>query len=156
MAVAVYPAPGYDSFISLEDADKYLTDLGFAKNVWDNKTVSEREAALRRATQFIYARRLLPAALWDTSVTPSMPRVHPNVAAATAEAARRHVEGTLYRDLDAAPVLEKTVGPLTLRYAQPAAVADEAAHYPIIGDLLYGLCERSGGSGMGSVMFERV
>jgi len=155
MAVAVYPAPGYDSFISLEDANTYLTALGFAKNVWDNKTTTEREAALRRGTQFIFARRLLPAALWDTSVTPAIARVHPNVAAATAEAARRHVEGTLYRDLDSAPVLEKTVGPLTLRYAQPAAI-DEAAHYPIIGDLLYGLIERSGGAGMGSVLFERV
>jgi hypothetical protein len=155
MAVAVYPAPGYDSFISLEDANTYLTALGFAKNVWDNKSVEEREAALRRGTQFIYARRLLPSALWDTSVTPAVARVHPNVAAATAEAARRHVEGTLYRDLDAAPVLEKTVGPLTLRYAQPSAMKP-AEYYPVIGDLLYGLIESNSGSGLGSVMFERV
>jgi len=153
MAVAVYPAPGYDSFISLEDANKYLTDLGFAKNVWDNKSTTEREAALRRATQFIYARRLLTAALWDITVTPPVARVHPNVAAATAEAARRHVEGTLYRDLDAAPILEKTVGPLTLRYAQPTAIKP-AEYYPVIGDLLYGLIELTGG--VGSVTFERV
>jgi hypothetical protein len=154
MALAVYPAPGYDSFISLEDANAYLTALGYAKNVWDNKTIEEREAALRRGTQFIYARRLLPEALWDTTTIPATARVHPNVAAATAEAARRHVEGTLYRDLDATPILEKTVGPLTLRYGPPGAT-DEAAHYPVIGDLLYGLCERYS-AGMGSVMFERV
>jgi hypothetical protein len=153
MAVAVYPAPGYDSFISLADANKYLTDLGFAKNVWDNKSTTEKEAALRRGTQFIYARRLLPEALWDTTVTPAVARVHPNVAAATAEAARRHVEGSLYRDLDSAPVLEKTVGPLTLRYAAPAAVKP-SDHYPIIGDLLYGLIELSGG--YGPVTFERI
>jgi hypothetical protein len=153
MAVAVYPAPGYDSFISLEDANKYLTDLGFAKNVWDNKTVTEREAALRRGTQFIYARRLLPQALWDTTTVPATPRVHPNVAAATAEAARRHVEGSLYRDLDAAPIVEKTVGPLTLRYGLPGDVKP-SDHYPIIGDLLYGLTETSGG--LGPVLFERV
>lgn len=154
MAVAVYPAPGYDSFISLEDANTYLTSLGYAKNVWDNKSTTEREAALRRGTQFIYARRLLPEALWDTTTNPATPRVHPNVAAATAEAARRHVEGSLYRDLDPAPVLEKTVGPLTLRYGQPGAVG-EAARYPVITDLLYGLTYINS-AGFGSVTFERV
>jgi hypothetical protein len=154
MPVAVYPAPGYDSFISLEDANAYLTALGYAKNVWDNKSTSEREAALRRGTQFIYARRLLPEALWDTTTTPATARVHPNVAAATAEAARRHVEGSLYGDLPSAPVLEKTVGPLTLRYGQPT-ITSEAARYPVITDLLYGLTYTNS-SGYGAVTFERV
>lgn len=154
MAVAVYPAPGYDSFISLEDANAYLTALGYAKNVWDNKTTVEREAALRRGTQFIYARRLVPEALWDTTTTPATARVHPNVAAATAEAARRHIEGSLYRDLDPAPVLEKSVGPLTLRYGTPT-VANEAQRYPVITDLLYGLTFTSA-AGFGTVTFERA
>jgi hypothetical protein len=155
MAVAVYPAPGYDSFISLEDANAYLTSLGYAKNVWDNKSTTEREAALRRGTQFIYARRLRPEALWDITTIPATARVHPNVAAATAEAARRHVEGSLYKDLDPAPVLEKTVGPLTLRYGVPTVVTDEAKLYPVITDLLYGLTYTSG-AGLGAVTFERV
>lgn len=154
MAVAVYPAPGYDSFISLEDANAYLDSLGYAKNVWNNKSTTEREAALRRGTQFIYARRLLTEALWDTTTTPATPRVHPNVAAATAEAARRHVEGSLYRDLDPAPVLEKTVGPLTLRYGPPGAVS-EAVRYPVITDLLFGLTVVSA-AGFSAVTFERV
>jgi len=154
MAVAVYPAPGYDSFISLEDANAYLTSLGYAKNVWDNKSTTEREAALRRGTQFIYARRLRPEALWDTTTTPATARVHPNVAAATAEAARRHVEGSLYGDLPSAPVLEKTVGPLTLRYGQPT-ITSEAERYPVITDLLFGLTYTSA-AGFSPVTFERV
>lgn len=150
MTVAVYPAPGYDSFISLGDADVYLVGLGYKQ--WAVTSVPDREAALRRGTQYIYSRRLLSEALWDFDVKPNVQRVHPNVAAATAEAAIRHINGSLYRDIDPAPVVEKSVGPLTLRYGTPSYGGQ--ARFPVIDDLLFGLAYL--GVGFGPVTFERA
>lgn len=150
MTVAVYPAPGYDSFISLGDADAYLAGLGYAQ--WAAATATVREASLRRGTQYVYSRRLVSEALWDFSVKPNIQRVHPNVAAATAEAAVRHLDGKLYRDIDPAPVVEKSVGPLTLRYGTPSYGGQ--AKFPAIDDLLFGLVYT--GAGFGPVTFERA
>ena len=150
MPVAVYPAPGYDSFISLEDANVYLASLGYAQRI--NETVPMREAALRRGTQYVFSRRLVSDALWDFDVHPNVQRVHPNVAAATAEAAIRHINGSLYRDVDAAPVVQKTVGPLTLRYGTPSYGGQ--MKFPVIEDLLFGLVYT--GAGYGPVTFERA
>lgn len=150
MPVAVYPAQGYDSFISLADANAYLASLGYAQ--WAAATEPAREAALRRGTQYVFSRRLVSEALWDTTTTPHMARVHPNVAAATAEAAVRHINGQLYADIDPTPVVEKTVGPLTLRYGQPTNGG--VRKFPVIDDLLYGLVYTGGG--FGPVTFERV
>lgn len=150
MALTVYPVQGYDSFISLEDADAYLVGIGHTD--WSAHSQARREAALRRGTQFVFSRRLTSEALWDESVTPNVARVHPNVKAATAEAAVRDTRGTLYRDVDPSPVLEKTVGPLTLKYGQPTNGG--AVRIPVIEDLLFGLVYT--GAGFGPVTFERV
>lgn len=150
MALAVYPAEGYDSFLSLADANTYAAGHGIAD--WAARADADKESALRVATVYIFGRRLTEEALYDTSTTPATARVHPNVKAATAEAAARAARGTLYRDVDPSAVTEKTVGPLTLKYATPEAGA--RVRIQIIDDLLFGLVFT--GSGFGPVVFERV
>lgn len=149
MALVVYPADGYDSFISREDADAYLASMGYSE--WAALAPEVKEAALRRATQYVFARRLNTEALQDSDGTL---RVHGNVAAATAEAAIRVNAGTLYRDInpEVGAVIEKTVGPITTRYA-PGAKGE--IRIPIIEDLLFGLVY-TGPSGYGPVILERA
>jgi len=143
MALIVYPAEGYDSFVSLAAADAYHASMG--NDAWAAATVGNREAALRRGTQYVYAKRLLPEALDP---------LHPNVAAAAAEAAQRQLEGKLYRDIEqtSGSVIEKTVGPLTLRFS-PASEA-KPIRIPVIDDLLFGLT--SSGLGFGRIALERA
>lgn len=151
MALTVYPDAGYDSFISLAEADSYLASMGVTD--WAGKTDPDREAALRRGTQYVTGRRLTTEALYDTSTDPYTARAHPNVKAATAEAAVRQARGQLYLDLDPAPITEKTVGPLTLKYG-PQKNAGEK-RFPVIEDLLFGLIVSAGPMG-GPLFFERA
>lgn len=145
MPLVVYPEAGFDSYVSLADADTYLASLGYA--AWALKTEPDREAALRRGTQYIYARRPIATAL--------DPEVHPNIKAATAEAAFLQTQGKLYRDIDPTKgaVIEKTVGPLTFRYDKPPGPL-LGGQFPVIDDLLYGLVYT--GAGFGPVVLERV
>lgn len=141
MALTVYPAIGWDSLVSLEDADAYWAAMG--NTAWAGTSEPLREAALRRGTQYVLAQRLLPAAL--------DPVVHPNVEAATAEAAERHRNGLLYKEPDPAPIIEKTVGPLSIRYGLPGSSSGKVV--PVIADLLVGLTQGSFG---GQIFFERA
>lgn len=151
MALVVYPAEGYDSFVSLLDADTYAASHGIAD--WSARPDADKEAALRVATQFIFGRRLTDEALYDTSTDPWTARVHTKVGQATIEAAARQARGQLYRDVDPTPVTEKTVGPLTLKYGPQENMGQK--RFAIIDDLLFGLVF-TGPQGFGPVVFERA
>src|SRR5512138_3482824 len=100
MALVLYPTDGYDTLVTLTDADAYMASVGYSD--WASASDTVRETHLRRGTQYIFARRILPDYL--------DPEIHGNVAAATCEAAYRSFKGTLYADVPAQAVVEKTVG----------------------------------------------
>lgn len=126
MALTTAPLLDYDTLVSLAQADLYMASMGVTS--WALASVPLREAALRRGTQYILARGLIPAAL--------TPLVVQNVQQATSEAAMRALTNTLYRDVDPAAVVQKTVGPITVRYATPNNQGQ--FHIPIIDELLFG------------------
>lgn len=127
----VAPTEGYDSLVSLADADAYWQRMGGAE--WAALDDPSREAALRRGTQFILARSVK-----EQYLDP----VHTRVAAAACEAAMLHVSGELYGVIDAKPVLREQVGEVAISYGQPTNGG--RARFPIIDDLLRGLAAGTG------------
>ena len=125
MALIVAPADGYDTLVSAADADAYWESMGGA---WLDFLPADREAALRRGTQYVLARNIKPQYLDP---------VHTRVAAATCEAAMLHVSGELYGVIDAKPVLREQVGEIAVSYGMPSNGG--RARFPVIDDLLRGL-----------------
>lgn len=130
MALIVAPADGFDSLVSLADADAYWQRMG--GSAWADKLVDERESAIRRGTQYVLARSIRPAYLDP---------VDSRVAAATCEAAMLHVTGELYGTVPASSVIRESVGSLTVQYAQPQNGG--RPRFPVIDDLLRGLSSGS-------------
>ena len=127
MPLIVAPLPDYDALVSLAYADAYWASMGDAS--WALATVAAREAAIRRGTQYILGRQVLAVAVDPIVLRP--------VKDATCEASQRALRGTLYADVAAAGILEKTVGPITVRYS--AAGNAGQLRIPIIDELLRGL-----------------
>lgn len=144
MALTVAPAVGYDSFVDVATADAYFTEQGYA--AWAAATTAEKENALRVGTVYVFARNLMPSAI--------SPTVNPRVETATMEAAKLSHTGALYKNGLSQAVIEKTVGPLTIRYAN-LQQGQAMNSFPYIDDLLYGLSYGMRGGG-GSVTFERI
>lgn len=134
MALIVAPADGFDSLVSLADANAYCTAMGHA--AWTG-TDEAKEAALRRATQYLLSHYAIKAEYLDP--------VHKNVAAACSEAALRALTGTLYTDVSASTVTSKTVGPISVTYAENQRNGGQT-RFVLIDDLLRGLTD--GGFGM--------
>lgn len=127
MALIVAPADGYDTLVSTADADAYWTSMG--GTAWADAPASDREAALRRGTQYVLARGVKPE---------NLDPVHTRVKAATCEAAMLHLTSTLYAtSIDAAAVTSERVGEIAVSYAAP--VNGGRARFPVIDDLLRGL-----------------
>lgn len=127
MALIVAPADGYDTLVSAADADAYW--IGMADGRWEALGDYEKEAALRRGTQYVLARRVKPE---------NLDPVHTRVKAATCEAAMLHLTGTLYAtSIDAAAVTSERVGEIAVSYSAP--VNGGRARFPVIDDLLRGL-----------------
>lgn len=131
MALIVAPTEGYDSLVSLADADAYWQRMGGA--VWAAQSEPVREAALRRGTMYVLARNVKPQYLDP---------VHARVAAAVCEASVLAASGELYGVIDAKPVLREQVGELAVSYGQPTNGG--RARFPVIDDLLRGLAAGSG------------
>lgn len=126
MALIVAPADGYDTLVSAADADAYWESMGGA---WLDFLPADREAALRRGTQYVLARNIKPQYLDP---------VHTRVKAATCEAAMLHLTGALYAtSIDAKPVLREQVGEIAVSYGMPSNGG--RARFPVIDDLLRGL-----------------
>jgi hypothetical protein len=145
MSLVVAPTVGYDSFASVAAADSYFVDQGYA--AWAAATQAVKENALRVGTVYVNARRPIPATLYPT--------VHPRIAKATMEAAKLSMTGALYRSGTNQAIVEKSVGPLTIRYATPA-MNRVFNIQPYIEDLLVGLVFIGSGSVAGPIFFERV
>lgn len=129
----VAPAEGYDSLVSLEDADQYCEDMGH-----DGWSGSEpiKESALRRATQYLLTRYQIRPEYLDP--------VHKNVKAACCEAALRALSVALSADVSAAVVTQKTVGPITVAYDTNVRNGGQT-RFAIIDDLLRGLTDGMAG-----------
>ncbi|MHA3905150.1 DnaT-like ssDNA-binding protein [Castellaniella sp. WN] len=106
MALIVAPADGFDSYITIAQAEAYIADMG--RSGWPADEAAQ-EAALRQATQYIRLRY----APQGQHIDPP----HPNLVAATTEAALR--AGKLFADVDPRAITQQTVGPITTAYADP-------------------------------------
>lgn len=134
MALIVAPADGFDSLVSLADANAYCTNMGLT--AWAG-TDEVKEAALRRATQYLMSHYAIKAEYLDP--------VHSKVAAACCEAAVKALAGSLYTDVAASTVTQKTVGPISVSYSENVRNGGQT-RYALIDDLLRGLTD--GGFGM--------
>lgn len=140
MPLVVAPEEGFDSYASLAEADAYFLERADA--AWAAATEVQRNNALRVGSVYIAAKRLVLQAWYPTVLR--------QVKFATMEAAKLALTGGLYKASTQA-VIEKSVGPLTLRYAPPTG-GEVFNRYPFIDDLLLGLTM----TGRGPVFFERV
>lgn len=133
--LTVAPTEGYDSLVSVEQANAYW--IGMADGRWEALGDYEKEAALRRGTQYVLARRVKPE---------NLDPVHTRVKAATCEAAMLAASGELYGVIDAKPVLREQVGAIAVIYGMPSNGG--RARFPVIDDLLRGLAMGTGMVGL--------
>lgn len=140
MALIVAPAEGFDSLVSLAQADAYSAAMGHAG--WTG-TDDVKEAALRRATQFLLTNYSIRAEYLDP--------VHKRVQDACCEAGLRALTGALFTDVAAAVATEKTVGPVTVKYAETLQNGGQA-RFAVIDGLLRGLTD----GGFGQIKLVRA
>lgn len=131
MALTVAPDEGFDSLVSLTAANLYMAAMGHSAWTGDD---TAKEVALRRATQYLLAHYQIH----DDYLDP----VHSRVEDACCEAALRALTGELYTDVAAQEATEKTVGPITVRYA--ASRTGGQKRFALIDDLLRGLVVGAG------------
>ena len=107
MALVIAPDDGYDSLVSLADAQGYMARMGYD---WPADE-AKQEIALRRGSQYITAFYNIDAKHLDP--------IDGNIKWAACEAALRAANGSLFTDVDAQAVTEESVGPITTKYAAP-------------------------------------
>ena len=135
--LVVAPEDGYDSLVSLAEAQSYMERMGYD---WPAE-VSKQEIALRRGTQYVVTMY---------SIRPEfLNPVADAVKHATCEAALRASDGSLFSDVDAQAVTEESVGPITTKYAQPANSGQK--RFGVIDALMRGMTT----GGVGQVKFVR-
>lgn len=140
MALIVAPAEGFDSLVSVDQADTYCAAMGHAG--WIG-TDAAKEAALRRATQFLLTSYTIRAEYLDP--------VHQRVQDACCEAGLRALTGKLVADVPAAVAVSKTVGPVSISYAQTERNGGQV-RFTIIDNLLRGLTD----GGFGQIRLVRA
>lgn len=106
MPLIVAPSEGYDSLVTLVEAEDYMAKYGHA---WPAEE-SKQEVALRRATQYILGQY----AVEDKYLDP----VAAKVKDACCEAAWRAAKGELFKDSDGRVMTEQTVDVLTTKWAE--------------------------------------
>lgn len=125
MALIVAPDEGYDSLVSLADAEAYMTKMGYT---WAG-TDAQKDSFLRRATQYI---------LGEYSVRAEyLGPVHANVAAACCEAALRASTGGLFEDVAAQHVTRVKIDVIEREMSAPANGGQK--RFAVIDALLRGL-----------------
>ncbi|UBB18364.1 DnaT-like ssDNA-binding protein [Comamonas odontotermitis] len=136
--LVVAPEDGYDSLVSLAEAQSYMERMGYD---WPAE-VAKQEIALRRGTQYVVTMY---------SIRPEfLNPVAEAVKHATCEAALRASDGSLFSDVDAQAVTEESVGPITTKYAQPANGGQK--RFGVIDALMRGMTA----GGVGQVKFVRA
>lgn len=145
MALVVEDGTGLanaESYVSVADADAYHVDFG--NTAWASSTEPAKEAALRRATQYLDSRyRYRGEPLTDTQAL-AWPRTINDaisdwpvkrLADACCELAVRALAGGLYTDQTATAVTSKTVGPISVSYAETERNGGQI-RFALIDDLL--------------------
>ncbi|WP_225784249.1 DnaT-like ssDNA-binding protein [Xenophilus sp. Marseille-Q4582] len=140
MALIVAPAEGFDSLVSVVQADAYCAAMGHAG--WTG-TDEVKEAALRRATLFLLTNYNIRGEYLYV--------VHKRVQDACCEAGLRALTGSLFTDVAAAVATEKTVGPVTVKYAEALRNGGQV-RFTIIDNLLRGLTD----GGFGQIRLVRA
>lgn len=103
----VAPEQGFDSLVSLAEAQSYMERMGYD---WPAEE-AKQEIALRRGTQYIAAMyRVRPEFLDPVAEV---------IKSAACEAALRAANGSLFSDVDPQAVKQEQVGPLSVTYADP-------------------------------------
>lgn len=136
--LVVAPEDGYDSLVSLVEAQSYMERMGYG---WPAE-VPKQEIALRRGTQYVVTMYSIRPEFLDP--------VADAVKHATCEAALRAADGSLFSDVDAQAVTEESVGPITTKYAQPANGGQK--RFGVIDALMRGMTT----GGVGQVKFLRA
>ena len=136
--LVVAPEDGYDSLVSLAEAQSYMERMGYDWPV----EVEKQEIALRRGTQYVVTMYSIRPEFLDP--------VADEVKHATCEAALRAADGSLFSDVDAQAVTEESVGPITTKYAQPANGGQK--RFGVIDALMRGMTT----GGVGQVKFVRA
>lgn len=143
-----------ESYLSLPAADAY--HLAFGNTAWNSATDAAKEAALRRATQYLDSHYQFSGEPLTTTQALSWPRVLPDlpgprwawpvkrVQDSCAELALRALSGALTADQGSAQVKSEEVGPIKTEYFQSAQ--DGQTSYVLVDDLLRGLLRAGGGS----------
>lgn len=106
--LVVAPQDGYESLVSLAEAQDYMERMGYD---WPADE-AKQEIALRRGTQYVVTMYSIRPEFLDP--------VADALKHSTCEAALRAADGSLFSDVDAQAVTEESVGPITTKYAQPA------------------------------------
>lgn len=146
--------PDAESYVALAFADDYHDRFGNA--AWSAAGEPAREAALRRATQYLDTRYQFSgnpltntqALAWPRDIAQWPVRAVQN---ATCEAALRALDGALYVDAGDAPVVQETVGPISVSYG--ASQNGGQVRLTIIDDMLRALL---GGIGRMTLRVERA
>lgn len=134
-----------ESYAAVAFADAYHTSLG--NEAWGNAITDEKEAALRRATQYLDARYTFTGNPLTTTQALAWPRdaapwpVKP-LQVAACELALRALSGALYADQGDAPVTEESVGPVSVKYGYSQNGGQ--TRYRVVDDLLRGLLTIAG------------
>ena len=136
--LVVAPQDGYDSLVTLAEAQDYMERMGYD---WPADE-AKQEIALRRGTQYVVNMYSIRPEFLDP--------VADTVKHATCEAALRAADGSLFSDVDAQAVTEESVGPITTKYAQPANGGQK--RFGVIDALMRGLTT----GGVGQVKFVRA
>ena len=136
--LVVAPQDGYDSLVTLAEAQDYMERMGYDWPADETK----QEIALRRGTQYVVNMYSIRPEFLDP--------VADTVKHATCEAALRAADGSLFSDVDAQAVTEESVGPITTKYAQPANGGQK--RFGVIDALMRGLTT----GGVGQVKFVRA
>ena len=132
--------PNADSYLSVVAADAYHAAMGNA--VWQPLPAADKEAALRRATQYLDTRYRWRGEPLTTTQALAWPRTAAQwpvrrLQDATAELALRAAEqGSLYADEGAAAVKSETVGSISVTYADAQR---GQVKFTIVDDMLAGL-----------------
>lgn len=136
--LVVAPEDGYDSLVTLAEAQSYMERMGYD---WPAE-VAKQEIALRRGTQYVVTMYSIRPEFLDP--------VADAVKHANCEAALRASDGSLFSDVDAQAVTEESVGPITTKYAQPANSGQK--RFGVIDALMRGMTT----GGVGQVKFVRA
>lgn len=129
MPLIIYPADGWDSLVTLDEAQAYMTSYG---HNWPTEE-AQQEIALRKGTQYLMAAYQIDPKHLDP--------IDAKIKAACCEAAVRSLAGPLLADTDGRIKTEQTTDVITTKWAEGAQGGRKT--YPVIDALMRGFSSNS-------------